>query len=523
MSDRPPAPGVPEYLDQSGGGVPRVRPRSLVVGVGVAGALAVAGAGTWAAMALLGSGPQPAEALPAGTLAYLSVDLDPSATQKIEAVRMLKKFPALDDRLGLDTSDDLRRAIYDWVQGDAGCAGLDYGRDIEPWLGARAAVAAVDTGGDTPSPVVVLAVSDESAAEKGLARIRGCGEATTSPSGTAEGGWVVSDGWAVVAEDAAVAQEVADAAAAASLADDPTYQQWQQAVGDPGIVTVYAAPAAGTALGDLMTQAGAAEGAETGGALKDFAGMAGTLRFHDGSLQLEVVGGAGPDRLPVSDGAGAAVADLPDDTAVALGFALAEGWSDRLLEELNALDGGATTGRDWQDRLSKETGLTLPQDAETLLGDSTVVAMGPDLDLDALAGSTDGSEIPLGVTVHGDAAGIERVLGTLRTRLPAEAAGLLHSDTEGDRVAIGPNAHYRSQLLADGGLGDTRTFRAVVPEADRAGVVLFVDFDAGGSWLTRLTRDDPELSENLEPLSGLGVSGWLDGDVSHLLVSLTTD
>jgi hypothetical protein len=41
--------------------------------------------------------------------------------------------------------------------------------------------------------------------------------------------------------------------------------------------------------------------------------------------------------------------------------------------------------------------------------------------------------------------------------------------------------------------------------------------------LVRLTGDSPEVSKNLEPLSAFGVSGWVDDEVVHGLVKVTTD
>ena len=137
--------------------------------------LAAIGVGAWAAYGFLTTGPQPAEALPAGTLGYVSIDLDPSGGQKIEALRTLNKFPAFEDEVGIDTDDDIRKAIFDKIQDEAKCDGLDYGDDIEPWLGDRAAIAAVDVGGDNPDPVFVLQVKDADAAEKGLDAIKDCG------------------------------------------------------------------------------------------------------------------------------------------------------------------------------------------------------------------------------------------------------------------------------------------------------------------------------------------------------------
>jgi hypothetical protein len=62
----------------------------------------------------------------------------------------------------------------------------------------------------------------------------------------------------------------------------------------------------------------------------------------------------------------------------------------------------------------------------------------------------------------------------------------------------------------------------VIADADAA-AVLFVNFDVDDNWLDALTGDDPELADNVAPLSALGVTSWSDGDASHALVRLTTD
>ena len=49
--------------------------------------------------------------------------------------------------------------------GEACEGGLDYEDDIEPWLGDRAAIAAVDTGGEQPDVAFVVQVKDDDAAE----------------------------------------------------------------------------------------------------------------------------------------------------------------------------------------------------------------------------------------------------------------------------------------------------------------------------------------------------------------------
>src|SRR3954471_4971700 len=72
----------------------RGRRWGLVGGAAVA-VVALAGATAWAVTQFLGAGAQPATAAPANTLAYVGLDLDPSGGQKIEALRTLRKFPAL--------------------------------------------------------------------------------------------------------------------------------------------------------------------------------------------------------------------------------------------------------------------------------------------------------------------------------------------------------------------------------------------------------------------------------------------
>ena len=108
MSEQQPPVGTPEYLD-SGQRVRaarrelrpdeapagrRSRRTAWLVGGGVVGLLAL-GAGAWAALSFFQQGAQPAEALPSTTVAYASIDLDPSGSQKIDAFRTLEQVPGV--------------------------------------------------------------------------------------------------------------------------------------------------------------------------------------------------------------------------------------------------------------------------------------------------------------------------------------------------------------------------------------------------------------------------------------------
>ena len=545
-SPPPEGPSGPEYLEQ-GGGEP-VPPsssgghgrRTALIAGGAVVLLAAAGAGTWAAMSFLGSGASPTEALPSGTLAYASVDLDPSGSQKIEAFRMLEKFPAIKEELGgFDAQDDIRRKIFE----EADCEGLDYDADVAPWIGTTFAVAAVDAGEEQPSPVGVLEVTDAGAAEDGLATLAEC------EGGDATSGFVVEGDWAIVAETEEIAQQVVDATADGTLADNSTYQEWTEQVGDPGVVSMYASPDVGPVLAELMASELGAQGAsatssatESGAAsavattptpevpeellqaFEDFEGAAGTVRFADGGVELEFAADQLEEAMMTMPSAEGATVDvvgtLPAETAFAYAAALPEGWAQALLETLPSygipqeqIDQGLA-------QAEAQTGLSLPEDLETLLGEQFALSFGGDLDIEQLVNSGDPTGLPVGMKVRGDADGINGVMDKLGT-----SSGMpewFETETSGDTVAWSLNPDYRETLAGDGGLADSETFQDVVPEADRAGNVVYVDFDAG-DWLTGLSQGDQEAQANLEPLSALGISSWLEDGTSHGTLRLTTD
>jgi hypothetical protein len=527
----------PETLDSHGGEPRRGGGRRTAIAVAGVAAVAVAGGAAWAAWSFFSTGDQPAEALPATTIAYASVDLDPSGGQKIEALRTLKKFPAFEDAVGLDTDDDVRRWIFDEIQGEAGCDGLDYDDDVEPWLGDRFAVAAVDTGDDGPAPVFVLQVSDEGAADDGLSAIRDCA------GGDDAGAWSIDNGWALVAETQEIADQVADATADGSLADDADFGSWMGETGDSGIVSLYAAPGAGDViaqeleglispamveeeLGSGITITDTPVPDETLDLLKDFRGAAATLRFDDGGLELEVAADASATgSMANGDAAGDAVASLPEGTVAAFGLSLGEGWFDDLLTQLTEVTGESVD--DLIAEASEELGITLPDDAETLAGDALAVSVDEDFDPESLFSSPEvlGSQpsVGLGVKILGDADAIDGVLDKVRTAAAGADGGFLDSETGDGAVAVGPDADYRQELLDDQGLGDTDAYQKVVEHSDDAAAVFFLNFDASDDWLAELAGDDAEVRDNLEPLAALGLSSWLDGETTHAVLKVTSD
>lgn len=556
MSEYHPSSGTPEYLEHgSGGPIPpepsvptdgatpkRRSRRAWWVGGGVV-LLAGAGAGAWAAMSFFQQGSQPAEALPASTAAYLSIDLDPSGGQKIDAFKTLNKFPAFKDDVGVNSVDDIRRKVGESLLEDTGCSKLSYDHDIDPWLGDRAAAAAVELGGKTDF-VVVVQVKDADKARTAMTALNACDQ------GGADAGFVVKDGWATIAQSQAVADEVSQAAGQSTLSDDPTYQKWTKAVGDAGVVNAYASPEAGRVLAKRLTgllgafgapqsyssegtvtqsatsSAAGASAASSGSdpmseALAGFKGGAATLRFTGDGLELAVATDGSAPQLKDLTGStgGQLVSRLPGDTAAAAGVSLQPGWLSNRLDAMT--EGFGVSGDDLTRGLSRETGLQVPADIETLLGSGVAISVGKDFDLEAAENSPDGSGIPVAATIKGDPKAIQGVLDKIEAK--TGPIPFLATDTADDLIVVGPSADYRKQVLAGGGLGDDGTFAGVVPDAGHASSVFFANFDDLEPIIKQSNPGDPQTLGNLEPLQAIGMSTWADGDVTRFSFKLTTN
>ncbi len=570
MSEQQPPAGTPEYLDYgSGAPIPpepsgeqpaarRGRRSTLLVGGGVVGLLAI-GAGAWAVLSFFQQGAQPAEALPASTIAYASIDLDPSGGQKIDAFRTLDKFPAFKDKVGIHSVDDVRKKIGDELIKGVGCTGLTFESDIDPWLGDRAAVAAVDLGGSNPEPVFVVQAKDDAKADAGMHTLLTCGDQPTN-----DVSYDVHDGWVILAQSQDVVSKVEAATAKASLADDTTYQKWTKAVGDAGVVNLYAAPAAGDYLaGQLDNLPGLFGGGVTGfstdgalpgsasatasssavnsayhsqlsvsqdvanplgGVLKNFQGAAATIRFTgDG---LEVATATDPslsEPIVTSDQGGAAVSRLPADTAAAFGIGLKPGWVLSLANRFASYGGDGQSGQELLDQLSQESGLDLPADAETLLGTSSAISISKSFDYEAMVESSDGAGVPVAYSVQGDPAAIEKVLAKLRAKAGSSSSTALGSDSSGTVVVVGPTSDYRKAILAGGNLGSTSAFSSVVPEADRASEVFYVNIDDLEHAISQASTGDRSVIDNVAPLQALGFSSWTDGDVARTSFKISTN
>jgi hypothetical protein len=247
------------------------------------------------------------------------------------------------------------------------------------------------------------------------------------------------------------------------------------------------------------------------------------VRFNDGAVEAEFSSKGLSKGMGGADGEqGPDVATLPGTTAAVLSVALQDGWLDEGTETFRSM-----MGEDFDASLARaeqQTGLKLPEDVETLLGDGVSISVDSSLDVEGLKRSPDPRKVPAGIRITGDAAEITAVIDKLKAAA-GPRADVVQVRSKGDVVSVGLDKAYVDTLLESGDLGDSAAFSTVIPEAGRASAVLFVDFDAGNGWAERLAAgQDPEAKADVTPLDALGVSSWEDGDqVQHAMLRLTTD
>ena len=230
------------------------------------------------------------------------------------------------------------------------CDGLDYAADVEPWLGSRAAVAAIDLGEDQPAPV-----GGDPGQRRGQGRgRRGQGDRrlrAAPPTGSAS----ARLGRRRRLESPRrqeIAQQVVDASDEGTLADDASFPQWTGEARRRRRRRLYVAHEAARYLADRSTGGrawarsrsrppGLGGTARTRRSAVDPSGeLARSSRAFHGHGGHRALHRCGRDRRRLqvnltaltassSDAAGTVVAGLPADTAAAFGLALKKGWRGR--------------------------------------------------------------------------------------------------------------------------------------------------------------------------------------------------
>jgi len=498
---------------------------------GIAAVLIVGGGALAFSFILGGGGPQPAEALPASTDVYFRVDLDPSPGQKIAAVRLAGRFPALED-VADELEDDLKAAFFEFVgeQDPDFAAEFDYETDIAPWLGDRIGVGVILDDPDRPVPLVAIQVSDRDAAAETLPRLL----RPDASGGVA--GFAFTGEYVLIAEEQALADRYAAEAEVASLADSERFTELHDMLGDPGVMSFWFDGDLDQLIGgDLTAQGGvnaapASRPADALAATEPEPGriaVAAAIRLDDRHLELAGVTLPDPGTLP-DDIPGSMGSDL--DAATALGrlpvttlFGLFFGGIDLDPEQRTQLwndmmQAPAEQGFDpdqLADDLEAETGVSLPDDLFDLLSNDITLAI--DASVLRLVGDfgSGSTGFPIAIVFDTDeSAGREAV--TKLVDLIEDTGFGLWVDDDGSTIVLSASNDYLSaitgedtQLLAESGVVDR-----VVDSGQPVWLATFFNVQSlvpelrPGGAMAGSVEDD--VLENLEVLEAVGFTAWAD-------------
>lgn len=143
--------------------------RLLKVSAAVVGTVVLVGVPSAVALYLAmsrGSGDQLIRVVPANADVYATLELDPSLSQKRNLESFLEHFPKLrsQDQIQKNIDSSLGDAVKD--------LGLDYKKDVQPWLGNQlAAVAKVDS--KSGAGALLVRSTDDAAASRAMDKVKG--------------------------------------------------------------------------------------------------------------------------------------------------------------------------------------------------------------------------------------------------------------------------------------------------------------------------------------------------------------
>lgn len=429
--------------------------------------LVVAGGGIFA-YGKLNGGKQPAAVLPGNAVAYARVDLNPSAGQKVAAIRYLLKFPSVKENLGLTgEQDDLRQKLFESIKKYAGddLADVDYEKDVKPWLGERAGLAALPPadGKDEPVLVVAVEVKSEDEAAKGLDKLMA--------NEDKKPGRAFSNGYVLLADDQATVDQAVATSKDNPLEKNAKFSADMDALGEQGFASVWA-DAKGIA--DISGKVGSEQLA----GISD-ASMAAALRFDSSYVELKgIVHGDQSVKVDGAD-AGELIGQLPDTTAGAIAISGGENLVDTMWKQVEKASNGNL--QQMVESFQDETGLTLPNDLKSLLGKNLAVAV----DKDA------GNGPKIAARIETDPAKAEPVVEKLTDLLRRKANGNIPIETakDDDSLVVATDQSYAEQVLKGGNLGGTDTFKQALPDTKGAVTIGYVDFEAAGSLSREFSRN----------------------------------
>lgn len=471
---------------------------------------------------------------PANAIAMVSVNLSPSIEQKRNLLSIARNFPGARDKVKGEFDDARDDVLGEMLDG----SGLDYARDVKPWLGKELAVAILPGVRGSPRFVAMVQTDDKDQATAAIAK--------ATKSGEFDGVYGIVEDFVVISDqdDPDDNQSVLDLIAAQArkgdggLAKSAEFTKVvDQLHGDRlvlGWVNAKDAVGAAEDLGVLGAS----------GFLEGFGMGAGTLAFDLHAEQKAVVfqgvasttGGEKGSTIELTR-------SLPASTLAALTM-LDVGGS--ITKAITAVTG---TGSDATAELEQAIGLDLEDDILSWMKGEVVIVAGavrgqqPFPDFAVVVEPTDKAKA---------AAGVTKIRAKLAEKgFPLEerkvgdttAYGLADEIRPGiqpamalfpDRFVVANSPSYLEELAtsATPGLGDSDAYASVLGKASGGTSVQFVAIidpirEAIEKILATASGDmssyEKDTKPNLEPLSAFGVRAHRDGDFNKFEMRLTFD
>jgi Protein of unknown function (DUF3352) len=274
-------------------------PKWVVAGTAVAAVIALTAAGVVVSGVMGGGGPQPEDVMPASAMAFTKLDLNPTAGQKLAVFQLAAKFPKVKTKVtSKDTS--IKESVFgSMFTGDGkDSLGLNFKKDVEPWLGDRIGVGVFPAfpGDKTPEVGIAIAYTNHDAAKAALDKViafqaKEAAKAAANPPADFEtesdspgdstsppfppvdtslssptGYAFAQDGYVIVSDTNAHATKLAAAGKSGSLAKSATYSKDIKALGEDQIGVAWADVAAVVKAipKDQLDQLGSAGGGPLG-------------------------------------------------------------------------------------------------------------------------------------------------------------------------------------------------------------------------------------------------------------------
>lgn len=463
--------------------------RRLALVAGIVVLFVLAGSAAFAWQKLAGGGAQPHDVLPSSVIAYARLDGDPSASQKLKLLHLLRKSPDLAKAAGIKADQqDLRKTIAKELFAD--CE-INYTADVEPWIGDRFGVGLEEDG---KTGLLAIQVSDEKAAAKGLALATGC-------LGFSDPGVVFTQGYALVGEGQKATAAAAKQAEKSPLADKPAFIEDMDSLGDEGVASVWAdtkgldnAFGGGTAADETLKQARSA---------------AATLRAGGDSIELTGITHMTDDLGKVTS---VDLGRLPVDAVLAASIS---GGGKQIDSQWSSFTDamGAAIGGEFLDSIEQETGFVLPGDLTTLLGDNiTLVAGDRNLaTIDKIDGPDGVKDLDVAVSLHSTPAKAFALAHKIATKISDLTGVELAVVETNDGAVIATNEDFANGFTKGKGLRDSASFTSVIADDNSAYGGFYLDI-AKAVEVARTMDAPADEVDQLKELKALGLSVTNDGN-----------